>query len=62
MEIPAEREAIEGIKRSQRTSKMRTPHLVPLSRQALSILEQIKIFSGVHELIFIGDRNIVKTP
>ncbi|CND15272.1 integrase family protein [Yersinia enterocolitica] len=55
--IPAEREAIEGVKHSQRGSKMRTPHLVPLSRQALNILEKIKTFSGDHELIFIGDHN-----
>ncbi|MEQ0517911.1 integrase arm-type DNA-binding domain-containing protein [Klebsiella sp. JB_Kp010] len=55
--IPAEREAIEGVKHSQRGSKMRTPHLVPLSRQALAILEQIKTFSGDYELIFIGDHN-----
>ncbi|HEE0118644.1 TPA: integrase arm-type DNA-binding domain-containing protein [Citrobacter gillenii] len=55
--IPAEREAIEGVKHSQRGSKMRTPHLVPLSLQALAILEQIKTFSGDHELIFIGDHN-----
>ncbi|AUQ41088.1 tyrosine-type recombinase/integrase [Yersinia ruckeri] len=55
--IPAEREAIEGVKHSHRGSKMRTPHLVPLSRQALAILEQIKTFSGDHELIFIGDHN-----
>lgn len=33
---------------------MRTPHLVPLSKQALAILKQIKQFSGEHELIFIG--------
>jgi integrase len=38
--IPAEREAIEGVKHSQRGSKMRTPHLVPLSRQALAILKR----------------------
>ncbi len=55
--IPAEREAIEGVKHSQRGSKMRTPHLVPLSLQALAILEQIKTFSGDHELIFIGYHN-----
>lgn len=54
--IPAEREAIEG-KALPARLKMRTPHLVPLSRQALSILEQIKIFSGDHELIFIGDHD-----
>jgi integrase len=31
--IPGEREALEGVKHSQRGSKMRTPHLVPLSRR-----------------------------
>lgn len=54
---PAKREAIEGVKHSQRGSKIRTPHLVPFSRQALNILEQIKTFSGDHELIFIGYHN-----
>ncbi|HEK2024739.1 integrase arm-type DNA-binding domain-containing protein [Proteus mirabilis] len=55
--IPAECEAIEGVKHSHRGSKMRTPHLVPLSRQAIEILKQIYQFSGNHELIFIGDHN-----
>ncbi|OAT51986.1 tyrosine-type recombinase/integrase [Providencia heimbachae] len=55
--IPAEREAIEGVKHSHRGSKMRTPHLVPLSRQAIEILKQIYQFSGNYELIFIGDHN-----
>lgn len=55
--IPGEREAIDGVKHSQRGSKMKTPHLVPLSRQAVTILEQVKILSGDHELIFIGDHN-----
>jgi len=55
--IPGEREAIEGVKHSQRGSKMHIPHLVPLSRQALAILKQIKVFSGDYELIFIGDHN-----
>ncbi|HFT1684933.1 tyrosine-type recombinase/integrase [Providencia stuartii] len=55
--IPAEREAIEGVKHSYRGSKMRTTHLVPLSRQAIEILKQIYQFSGNHELIFIGDYN-----
>lgn len=36
---------------------MRTPYLVPLFRQVLAILKQIKMFSGDHELIFIGDHN-----
>ncbi|HEM6864094.1 TPA: integrase arm-type DNA-binding domain-containing protein [Providencia rettgeri] len=55
--IPAEREAIEGVKHSHRGSKMRTPHLVPLSQQAIEILKQIYQFSGNHDLIFIGDHN-----
>lgn len=55
--IPPEREPISGVKHSQRGSKMRTPHLVPLSKQALAILKQIKQFCGEHELIFIGDHD-----
>lgn len=55
--IPPEREPIPGVKHSQRGSKMRTPHLVPLSKQALAILKQIKQFCGEHELIFIGDHD-----
>lgn len=55
--IPAEREAIEGVKHSQRGSKMRTPHLVPLSRQALEILKQVHKFSGERDFVFVGDHN-----
>ncbi|EJI6515900.1 tyrosine-type recombinase/integrase, partial [Salmonella enterica] len=55
--IPPEREPIPGVKHSQRGSKMHTPHLVPLSKQALAILKQIKHFCGEHELIFIGDHD-----
>ncbi|EAA6710957.1 integrase arm-type DNA-binding domain-containing protein [Salmonella enterica subsp. enterica serovar Arechavaleta] len=55
--IPAEREAIEGVKHSQRGSKMRTPHLVPLSRQALAILKQVHKISGERDFVFIGDHD-----
>lgn len=55
--IPAEREPIEGVKFSYRGSKMRTPHLVPLSEQAINIPKQIHEISGQYELIFIGDHN-----
>ncbi|CCQ42150.1 tyrosine-type recombinase/integrase [Yersinia enterocolitica] len=55
--IPGEREPLEGVKHSHRGSKMRTPHLVPLSRQALTILEKIKIMNGNRELIFVGDHD-----
>ncbi|EKZ6150502.1 tyrosine-type recombinase/integrase [Klebsiella aerogenes] len=55
--IPAEREAIEGIKHSQRGSKMHTPHLVPLSRQALAILKQVHKLSGDRDFVFIRDHD-----
>lgn len=55
--IPPERKPIEGVRYSHRGAKMRTEHLVPLSRQALDILKQIYEISGEHELIFTGDHN-----
>ena len=55
--IPGEREPLEGVKHSHRGSKMRTPHLVPLSSQALTILQKIKSMSGNRELIFVGDHD-----
>ncbi len=55
--IPGEREPLEGVKHLQRGSKMKTPHLVPLSCQVLSILENIKNMSGNRELIFVGDHD-----
>lgn len=58
--IPAEREPIEGVRYSNRGSKMRTVHLVPLSQQALDLLKAIHFYSGNHELIFVGDHNANK--
>ncbi|EET9677833.1 integrase arm-type DNA-binding domain-containing protein [Escherichia coli] len=55
--IPAGREAIEGVKHSQRGSKMRTPHLVPLSHQALAILKDVYKLSGDRDFVFIGDHD-----
>lgn len=55
--IPAERDAIEGVKHSHRGSKMRTPHLVPLSRQALDILKQVHKLSGNRDFVFVCDHN-----
>jgi len=34
--------------------KMRDPHVVPLSRQALAILDELKPYSGRYELLFPG--------
>lgn len=39
---------------------MRTPHLVPLSCQALAVLTEIKEISGDHKLVFIGDHDFRK--
>ena len=34
--------------------KMRAPHVVPLSRQALAVLEELRPISGSHDLVFPG--------
>lgn len=58
--IPGERQAIEGVKHSTRGAKMATPHLVPLSRQALALLEQVQGITSKYELIFPGDHSYWK--
>ncbi|EKN3956474.1 tyrosine-type recombinase/integrase [Yersinia enterocolitica] len=55
--IPAEREVIAGVKHSHRGSKMRTIHLVPLSKQAIQLLEQIRELSAGNDLVFPGDHH-----
>jgi integrase len=35
--------------------KMPSPHIVPLSRQALEILRALKMLTGTHALVFPGD-------
>lgn len=58
--IPATRETITGVRYSGRGAKMRTPHIVPLSRQAICILKQIKEISGHLEIVFPGDHSPYK--
>ncbi|QII37530.1 integrase arm-type DNA-binding domain-containing protein [Rouxiella badensis] len=58
--IPATREAILGVRYSGRGAKMRTPHIVPLSRQSITILKQIREISGHQVLVFPGDHNPYK--
>ncbi|HHC1366713.1 TPA: tyrosine-type recombinase/integrase [Klebsiella pneumoniae] len=48
-EIPAER------------MKMKRPHLVPLSTQALEIIQQLKVMSGQYPLVFPGRNDPRKT-
>jgi len=40
--------------------KMKTPHIVPLSRQALEVLELLRQVSGNGPLIFPGERSAIK--
>lgn len=58
--IPAERVAIAGVPHSHRGSKMKTPHLVLLSTQAVTILQKIYQISGHCELVFIGEVSVQK--
>jgi len=52
--IPGERQELIGVKYSGRGSKMKSPHLVPLSEQAKAQLQELKKISGEKELMFIG--------
>ncbi|MHA0879147.1 tyrosine-type recombinase/integrase [Enterobacter cloacae] len=52
--IPAERQELEGVKYSNRGSKMKTPHLVPLSKQAVVLFKRLQVISGEKDLMFIG--------
>jgi len=40
--------------------KMRTPHIVPLSRQALDVLDTLRTLTGQSNWLFPGDRNANK--
>ncbi|MBE0777108.1 integrase arm-type DNA-binding domain-containing protein, partial [Escherichia coli] len=52
--IPAKREPLPGVNFSHRGSKMRTPHLVPLSKQAVAILTELQTWAGENGLVFTG--------
>ena len=50
--LPAVRELIKGQRFSDRGAKMKTEHLIPLSPQVISILEDIKVYSGMTNHVF----------
>lgn len=50
--IPPVRELIEGQKFSNRGAKMKTEHLIPLSPQVISLLNEIRIYSGMTLNVF----------
>ncbi|WP_033783483.1 integrase arm-type DNA-binding domain-containing protein [Pantoea sp. 9140] len=58
--IPATRETIPNVRNSGRGAKMRAPHIVPLSQQAIDILKQIREISGDKELVFPSIRDLYK--
>lgn len=59
--IPAEREPIPGVKYSAHGAKMRSPHLVPLSHQAIELLREVRQHCRPGtELVFPGDHNYRK--
>ena len=57
-EIPDTRPALYGVPFSTRGTKMAGDiHLVPLSPQAVTLLEQIRTLTGEFDLVFAGDAN-----
>lgn len=50
--VPARRNLIQGIKYSNRGAKSKREHLVPLSAQAIKILQEIHVYSGNCEHVF----------
>ncbi|ENM0555767.1 integrase arm-type DNA-binding domain-containing protein [Salmonella enterica] len=55
--IPGRREPIPGVKHSERGMKMKTDHIIPLSRQALGVLGQLHALSGRGDVMFPSDHD-----
>ncbi|CDL86347.1 integrase (bacteriophage integrase) [Xenorhabdus cabanillasii JM26] len=58
--IPATRQPIKGVRFSERGMKMKTDHLVPLSRQAVLLINALQELSGNCEVMFPSDHNSAK--
>ncbi|AID91715.1 integrase [Klebsiella oxytoca KONIH1] len=58
--VPAQREAVNGVRFSERGAKMKDEHLVPLSRQAVTLLKQIQVISGESVFVFPGAHTLNK--
>ncbi|HBR1893737.1 site-specific integrase [Klebsiella quasipneumoniae subsp. similipneumoniae] len=58
--VPAKREAVKGVRFSERGAKMKDEHLVPLSRQAVALLKQIQAISGESVFVFPGAHTLNK--
>ncbi|WP_210487477.1 tyrosine-type recombinase/integrase [Pantoea ananatis] len=55
--IPAKRYEIEGVRHSHRGMKMKEEHIVPLSKQSLVLLNELKKISGDNPRLFPGDHD-----
>lgn len=58
--VPPQREAVEGVRFSERGTKMKDEHLVPLSLQAVTLLKQIKMLSDNSVFVFPSIRTLDK--
>ncbi|EHG8446235.1 integrase arm-type DNA-binding domain-containing protein [Salmonella enterica subsp. enterica] len=58
--VPAKREAVKDVRFSERGAKMKDEHLVPLSVQAVALLEQIKDITGGSVFVFAGAHSMDK--
>lgn len=50
--VPAQRQPVEGVRFSERGTKMKDDHLVPLSQQVVTLLKQIKTLTGDSPFVF----------
>ncbi|SFN30100.1 Phage integrase family protein [Izhakiella capsodis] len=55
--VPPKRPEIEGVRYSWREMKMETPHVTPLSKQAVMLLKELKEYSGDTSRLFPGGHN-----
>nr|EFO3282367.1 integrase [Escherichia coli] len=58
--VPAKREAVKGVRFSERGAKMKDEHLVPLSAQAVELLKRIKAITGESVFVFPGAHSLEK--
>ncbi|TCL02214.1 MULTISPECIES: tyrosine-type recombinase/integrase [Sodalis] len=59
--IPARRDPLPGVRFSHRGTKMKTPHLIPLSHQSLALLKEIEQITGHLPILFPNDHDPNKT-
>ena len=55
--LPARRNQVNGVKHSDRGAKMKEPHIIPLSNQAIDLLHKVKKIGRSAELVFPSSYN-----